>query len=366
MSDQLHHTESLQPQHELVNSLVQEMGEQPQQRLDWLMQQTGESFGNILIQLNSAARELDKQEHTFDGEGVVAGSVGGSVPPDQEDKIILIDEIISATQQRISAGLKKGEDPQAIVNELAVAIPTIVNKLHLFADGNGRTSRILRMLLRDGDQITPEKVEAAVQKKGKEKYDTTPMPAVETSVLRYMRSINGPSEINISRDLVDREGIEWHEENELIRKKFPNISPSVLKAYEEDPVNFMDAVDLLAIEKGVDSVSLSDLFAQIVDSPEELAKFTAAYRSVRKQKVELLIGALMSEVAIPLNVPDKEIAIHIYINQARKSQGLAPIDPALIDTAQKFQYEYCEAFSPKRTVALSRAPLPKNSTTTPK
>ena len=74
----------------------------------------------------------------------------------------------------------------------------------------------------------------------------------------------------------------------------------------------------------------------------------------------------MSEVAIPLNVPDKEIAIHIYINQARKSQGLAPIDPALIDTAQKFQYEYCEAFSPKRTVALSRAPLPKNSTTTPK
>ena len=364
MSEQLHHTESLQPQHELVNSLVQEMGEQPQQRLDWLMQQTGESFGNILIQLNSAARELDKQEHTFDGEGVVAGSVGGSVPPDQEDKIILIDELIYATQQRISAGLKKGEDPQAIVNELAVAIPTIVNKLHLFADGNGRTSRILRMLLRDGDQITPEKVEAAVQKKGKEKYDTTPAPPVETSVLRYMRSINGPSEINISRDLVDGEYL-WHEEIDEIRKKFPNISPSVLRAYG-DGDNFMDAVDLLAIEKGVDSVSLSDLFAQIADSPEELAKFTAAYRSVRKQKVELLIGALMSEVAIPLNVPDKEIAIHKYINQARKSQGLAPIDPALIDTAQKFQYEYCEAFSPKRTVALSRAPLPKNSTTTPK
>ena len=364
MSEQLHHTESLQPQHELVNSLVQEMGEQPQQRLDWLMQQTGESFGNILIQLNSAARELDKQKHTFDGEDVVAGSVGGSVPPDQEDKIILIDELIYATQQRISAGLKKGEDPQAIVNELAVAIPTIVNKLHLFADGNGRTSRILRMLLRDGDQITPEKVEAAVQKKGKEKYDTTPVPAVETSVLRYMRSINGPSEINISRDLVDGEYI-WQEEIDEIRKKFPNISPSVLRAYG-DGDNFMDAVDLLAIEKGVDSVSLSDLFAQIADSPEELAKFTAAYRSVRKQKVELLIGALMSEVAIPLNVPDKEIAIHKYINQARKSQGLAPIDPALIDTAQKFQYEYCEAFSPKRTVALSRAPLPKNSTTTPK
>jgi hypothetical protein len=364
MSDQLHHTESLQPQHELVNSLVQEMGEQPQQRLDWLMQQTGESFGNILIQLNSAARELDKQEHTFDGEGVVAGSVGGSVPPNQEDKIILIDELISTTQQRISAGLKKGEDPQAIVNELAVAIPTIVNKLHLFADGNGRTSRILRMLLRDGDQITPEKVEAAVQKKGKEKYDTTPVPAVETSVLRYMRSINGTSEINISRDLVDGEYI-WQEEIDKIRKKFPNISPSVLRAYG-DGDNFMDAVGLLAIEKGIYSVSLSDLFAQIADSPEELAKFTAAYRSVRKQKVELLIGALMSEVAIPLNAPDKERAIHKYINQPRTGQGLAPIDPALIDTAQKFQYEYCEAFSPKRTVALSRAPLPKNSTTTPK
>jgi len=364
MSDQLHHTESLQPQHELVNSLVQEMGEQPQQRLDWLMQQSGESFGNILIQLNSAARELDKQEHTFDGEGVVAGSAGGSVPPDQEDKIILIDELIYATQQRISAGLKKGEDPQAIVNELAAAIPTIVNKLHLFADGNGRTSRILRMLLRDSDQITPEKVEAAVQKEGFEKYDATPAPAVETSILRYMRSINGTSEINISRDLVDGEYI-WQEKIDKIRKKFPNISPSVLRAYG-DGDNFTETVVLLAREKGVYSVSLSDLFAQIADSPEELAKFTAAYRSVRKQKVELLIDALMSEVAIPLNVPDKEGDIHKYINQPRTGQGLAPIDPAHIDTAQKFQYEYCEAFSPKRTVALSRAPLPKNSTLPPK
>jgi len=61
------------------------------------------------------------------------------------------------------------------MTELAVAIPTVVNKLHLFADGNGRTSRTLRMVLRDGDQITPEKVDALVNKTGYEKYDTTPL-----------------------------------------------------------------------------------------------------------------------------------------------------------------------------------------------
>ena len=44
MSEQVKRTESLQPLHEIASGLVQEMGEQPQERLDWLMQQTGDSF----------------------------------------------------------------------------------------------------------------------------------------------------------------------------------------------------------------------------------------------------------------------------------------------------------------------------------
>jgi len=329
--------------------LVQEMGEQPRQRLDWLMQQSGESFGNVLLKVNSTARGLSPEEHDFDGEGVQAGTIGGSIPPDQEDKITLLGELVSSTQQHIVAQTEKGEDPQTIMSELAVAIPTVVNKLHLFADANGRTSRMLRMVLRDGDQITPEKVEALVHKNGIEKYDTTPGSPIETSVLRHMRSINGASEIAVTDDIVDKDTFadEVHED---ILRKFPDTSPSVIRAYS-DSANFSETVRLLGKDSGTEAVSLSDLFGKISKYPDELAKFTAVYREVRKQRVGVLIGGLTGEAPVPLSVHDEQKEIERWVNKPRERLELAPIDPADIITVQDFQMAYCETFAPQRTAA---------------
>lgn len=349
MSEKLQRTESLQPLLELTKGLVQEMGEQPQQRLDWLMQQTGESFGDVLLQVNSTARGLDEEEHIFDGDGVQAGTSGGSIPPDQEDKITLLNNLVSATQRHIITRSEKGDDPQMIVSELAVAIPTVVNKLHLFAGGNGRTSRILRMVLRDGDQITPEKVEVLVHKKGFERYDAIPTNAVETSIMRYMKNVNGTSEIAVTDDVIDEDTFadEVHED---ITRMFPSISPNVVKAYS-DTNNFSETVRLLGKEKGVGTITLSELFGQITDSPDELARFTAVYRGVRKQRVELLIGGLTGEIPIPLSVHNKEEDISKWINDRRIAIGLVPIDSAHIDSAQDFQIAYCETFAPQRVAA---------------
>lgn len=349
MSEKLQRNESLQPLHEIANGLVQEMGEQPQERLDWLMQQTGETFGNVLLHVNSTARGLGSEEHKFDGEGVQAGTIGGSVPPDQEDKISLLGELVTIAQQHIVAQTEKGEDAQTIMSELAVAIPTVVNKLHLFADGNGRTSRMLRMVMRDGDQITPEKVEALVHKNGYEKYDTTPGSPLETSVLRHMRKVNGASEVAVIDDVVDEDTIadEVHED---IKRKFPHISPGVIKAYS-DTANFSETVRLIGKGKGANAVSLSELFGQVSNSPDELTKFTAVYRAVRKQRVEQLIQGLTGEVPIPLSVHDKEKDVSNWINGPRNRMELPPIDPNSINTIQDFQMAYCETFAPQRTVA---------------
>jgi hypothetical protein len=349
MSEQLQRAESLQPLHEVANGLVQEMGEQPQQRLDWLMQQTGESFGNVLLNVNSTARGLSPEEHDFDGKGVQAGTIGGSIPPDQEDKITLLGELMTATQQHITAETEKGEDPQTIMSELAVAIPTVVNKLHLFADGNGRTSRMLRMVMRDGDQITPEKVEALVHKNGIEKYDTTPGQPIETSVLRHMRNINGTSEVTVVDDVVDEDTFadEVHED---ILAKFPHISPSVVKAYS-DSANFSETVRLMGKDTGSETVSLAELFNKIANNPDELANFTATYRGVRKQRVEVLIGGLTGEAPVPLSVQDKDREVKNWVNGPRERLGLALIDPSHINTVQDFQMAYCETFAPQRTAA---------------
>jgi hypothetical protein len=349
MSEQLQRTETLQPLHEIATGLAQEMGEQPQQRLDWLMRQTGESFGDVLLRVNSIARGLRPEKHGFDGKGVQAGTFGASIPPDQEDKITLLGELVSATQQHIAAQSEKGEDPQTILSELAVAIPTVVNKLHLFADGNGRTSRMLRMVLRDGDQLTPEKTEELVQKNGYEKYDATPGDPIEISVLRYMRNANGASEIAVTDDVVDEDAI-VDEVYEDIKLKFPTISPSVIKAYF-DSGNFSETVRLIAKDEGADAINLSELFGRIAVNPEELAKFTAVYRGVRKQRLELLIGGLTGEVPVPLNGRNNEEDINNYINGPRSRLELPPIDPAHINTVQHFQMAYCETFAPQRTAA---------------
>ena len=352
MSEQLQRNESLQPLHEAASVLVQEMGEQPQERLDWLMQQTGESFGAVLLHVNSTSRGLSLEKHSFDGEGIQAGSLDGSIPPDQKDKITLLSELVTASQRHIATQTEQGEDAQTIMSQLAVAIPTVVNKLHLFADGNGRTSRMLRMVMRDGDQITPEKVETLVLKSGHEKYDTTPATAVELSVMDYMRNVNGTSEIIVSRDVVGKDTFP-DEEGKEIMDKFPDIHPSVIRAYS-DYSNFSETVRLMAKEDGVDSVSLTELFSQIEGNPERLAQFTSIYSGVRKQRVELLISGLTSELSIPLSVRDKEKSIHGWINYYRTRRGLDPIDPALIETIEDFQIAYCETFSPDRDSDLSQ------------
>jgi len=159
MSEKLQRNQSLEPLQELTTNLVQEMGgEQPEQRINWLMNQNGETFGRMLLDVNGTARGLVPEEHRFDAEGVQAGMVGGSIPPDQEDKVTLLSELVQSSQAHAQKRLEEGADAQTVMTELAVAIPTVVNKLHLFADGNGRTSRTLRMVLRDGDQITLKKL----------------------------------------------------------------------------------------------------------------------------------------------------------------------------------------------------------------
>jgi len=57
MSEKLQRNQSLEPLQELTTNLVQEMGgEQPEQRINWLMNQNGETFGRMLLDVNGTAR----------------------------------------------------------------------------------------------------------------------------------------------------------------------------------------------------------------------------------------------------------------------------------------------------------------------
>jgi len=355
MSEKLQRNQSLEPLQELTTNLVQEMGgEQPEQRINWLMNQNGETFGRMLLDVNGTARGLVPEEHRFDGEGVQAGMVGGSIPPDQEDKVTLLSELVQSSQAHAQKRLEEGADAQTVMTELAVAIPTVVNKLHLFADGNGRTSRTLRMVLRDGDQITPEKVDALVNKTGYEKYDTTPAGPVERAIMRAMRKENGTEGYSVADDVIDDDFMEdiFADDGlgKLFEEQIPGIDISIVKAYR-DSFNFGETVRLIAKSKELgEKVSLKSVLEATAD-PEELRNFTEVYRCVRKQRAELLIQGMLNEREIPVPQDEDGRDVNTWINNARKRNGLSVIDPTTIRTVQDFQMAYEETFSPQRAAA---------------
>jgi len=347
MSEKQLRQESLQPLHEQANALVQEMGERPEQRLDWLMQQNGESFGQVLIAANAAARGLEITSHDFDGEGIQAGTLGGSIPPDQEDKVALLGTLVTSAQEHALRRRSEGADPQTIVTELAAGMPTVLNKLHLFGDANGRTTRLLRMVLRDGDQVTSEKIDALVNKHSHEKYDTTPARPVERAVRDAMLDRNGTAFIRLHDDLVlDSEYIE--DQLGSMVAIFPELDRKVIKACE-DSFNFDETLRLMAKSRGSDVASMTALL-HVVETPEGLQEFTDAYRFVRKQRAEILIEGLLGAEKMPIpNLTERETTT--WVNRMREKGGLPPIDASLLSDAAAFQMAYEETFSPPRTVA---------------
>jgi hypothetical protein len=351
MSETQERIQSYQPMHELASDLASEMGETADKRAVWLLGQDQASFSNILIQVDATARGLSAEQHDFDGYGVQAGTIGGSIPPDQEDKEVILGELLEGSQQLARGRLEQGEDAQTIMHEVALAVPVVINKLHLFGDGNGRTSRLMRMVLRDGDQLTPEKTELLISKDGVEKYDTTPAFPVERAIPPAIRRENGTDTIGLMEDVFSEDDNTTFVEDELkaLQDHYPKLDKEIVKAYE-DSFNFSESMRLLAKNDGAEGeVSLKKLLDGISENPEAQERFLQAYRGVRRQRVELLMEGLLGTKDIPLVEANKAQELKRWTGYARKQKGLPEIDPDSVRTIQDFQMAYLEAFSPDRT-----------------
>ena len=96
-----------------------------------------ETFKSFLIRLNGIARDIPIKQRKFDGKNVeVSGGFLGEtiLPPREEDKEEILEFAFDSAKD-----LSREDD--------AYMIPAVVNALHMFNDGNGRTSRIIHLLL---------------------------------------------------------------------------------------------------------------------------------------------------------------------------------------------------------------------------
>lgn len=96
-----------------------------------------EKFKAFVVRLNGIARNIPIKNRDFDGKNVeISGGFLNEtiLPPKAEDKEELLEYAFDFAED-----LEKKDN--------AYMIPAVINALHMFNDGNGRTSRIVHLLL---------------------------------------------------------------------------------------------------------------------------------------------------------------------------------------------------------------------------
>jgi hypothetical protein len=94
-----------------------------------------EEFKDLLVRLNGIIRDIPIHERHFDGAQVhVEGWMDTYKPPRQKDKEGLLERAYNSTDK-----VEEGDEKYLI--------PAVINAVHLFVDGNGRTARLLYQLL---------------------------------------------------------------------------------------------------------------------------------------------------------------------------------------------------------------------------
>lgn len=106
-----------------------------------------EQFEAFLLRINGIAREIPINKRNFDGGNVeiTGGLLNETIlPPRQEDKEDILRYAFDAAE-----GLDNAEN--------SYMLPAIINHLHMFGDANGRTARIIHLLLNsDGEPLSNE------------------------------------------------------------------------------------------------------------------------------------------------------------------------------------------------------------------
>lgn len=137
-------------------------------------------FKSFLIRLNGIVRGLPMKERKFDGEDVqLSGFIETILPPKYEDK-----------EEILEYAFETAKDLD--MNSRAYMLPLLINALHLFADGNGRTSRILFQLLNSATKsdFDRELVKAINAEGRTETLDINP-GLIEVKIQKYILTKHG-------------------------------------------------------------------------------------------------------------------------------------------------------------------------------
>lgn len=185
-----------------------------------------EKFIELLNGLNGILRGKEKTDWNMDGNSVEVSGVllpSEYIPPRQEDKESLFNELLAAAKEMNANGRDR--------KDIALLLGATINAIHAYANGNGRTSRFAYLLTKDGYSAkNKEELAKVLREDGREVVDPNPSfirTGIEEPLLYapLKDPKRNPSRItNVFPDLTSKEYVFRENVAEVLKKRFLDMS----------------------------------------------------------------------------------------------------------------------------------------------
>lgn len=254
-----------------------------------------DEFVELLDGINGILRGKKKDEWGMDGEtvaleGVMVGV--GYVPPRQEDKPELLAEMLASVKEMN----RDGKD----LKDIALLISSSLNAVHPYLDANGRTSRLIYLLLtKSFNDETKAELQGALGRYGRNKLDIDP-GLVQNEINDLIEKEIGARDPKMNTDKITNlfggkqelqfgEGISEEDQKlfeELLGKDDRYLFLSVLQYIQ----NQSDKDKYLRRFSGRSAIPVDLLSKNLTQ--EGLSQILQTYRELKKKYVETLIDSI--------------------------------------------------------------------------
>jgi len=288
-----------------------------------------EEFLQLLDGLNGILRDKRKEDWKMDGETVANVSMFLGivyVPPRQEDKSELLAEVLSSA--KIMS--QEGRD----LKDVALLVSASLNAIHPYLDANGRTSRMIYLLLTKGfNAETIKELQAVLSESGRDKINIDP-GLIQTEIDDLIKNevgidnpeINPDRIINLFSGLAKKE-MEFEQEiSEKDKNLFLELSSKDGQYLFWSVFEFLRNNPELNKKKFIKkfpngSVILTDILVGDLNQ-EQLSQILRNYRNLKKKYVEKLVGSIANPDADEYQVDEdgQKIPLKTYFENRIKDE----------------------------------------------
>ncbi len=280
----------------LRGKTVEEVFSNDEEKRIFIENLQSEDFFEVLNSVNGILRGRKKEEWDMDGKGVVLrGALLGTeyVPPRHEDKPELLTEVLTAAKE-MNHNKRSFED-------IGLLVSSALNAIHPYADANGRTSRLMYLLLtKNFNSEAQSELSEILGLYGRDKFDVNPRGSMQAAIENFIEDDIGLKNPEMNVDNITnlfgyKKDIQFNEE---IPQKDQDLFSELLK--EDGHDLFLSVFEYLQQQKDREkyirrfpqraAVPIS-LFSKNV-TQEGLGQILQNYWDLKKQYVRILIDVI--------------------------------------------------------------------------